>query len=237
LWCFECLTDRGSQKWWICINSHFHSSESCSKMNLVFPFYQKLNLMKYSKDLIIILPSFGTVEHQKKVPVSKSNTRLLSSFFCCRDIKNLLSSNALLNGDRFLNLPCNPNAVLSHPSTYRSLSHTRASSALSYVTTWPHRSVTCAWTRMALAHVSPPRYLSLARVRFMLDINRCQMDITIVISISLSNYNNVLFFRTCYFFTYFFPSNWEKNKQQKQTNSIITTMTNMPSQNYTRIVD
>merc|ERR1719383_78796 len=100
-------------------------------MNLVFQFYQKLNLMKYSKDLIIILPSFGTVEHQKKVPVSKSNTRLLSSFFCCRDIKNLLSSNALLNGDRFLNLPCNPNALLSHPSTYRSLSLTRACHPLS----------------------------------------------------------------------------------------------------------
>jgi len=50
-------------------------------MNLVFPFYQKLNLMKYSKDLVIILPSFGIVEHQKKVPVSKSNTRLQNLFF------------------------------------------------------------------------------------------------------------------------------------------------------------
>merc|ERR1719383_1533858 len=135
-------------------------------MNLVFQFYQKLNLMKYSKDLIIILPSFGTVEHQKKVPVSKSNTRLLSSFFCCRDIKNLLSSNALLNGDRFLNLPCNPNAVLSHPSTYRSLSRARASSALSYVMTWPLCSLTCACTRMALAHVSPSLSLSCARALY-----------------------------------------------------------------------
>merc|ERR1719383_1130038 len=135
-------------------------------MNLVFQFYQKLNLMKYSKDLIIILPSFGTVEHQKKVPVSKSNTRLLSSFFCCRDIKNLLSSNALLNGDRFLNLPCNPNAVLSHPSTYRSLLHARASFALSYVMAQPHRSVTCACTRMALAHVSPSLSLSCARALY-----------------------------------------------------------------------
>jgi len=60
-----------------------------------FQLCQKLNLMKYSKDLII-LPSFGTEEHQKKVPVSKSNTRLndlsFFFFFCCRDIKNLLSS-------------------------------------------------------------------------------------------------------------------------------------------------
>jgi len=134
-----------------------------------FQLCQKLNLMKYSKDLII-LPSFGTEEHHKKVPFSKSNTRLqnlfLFSFFCYRDIKNLLSSNALLNGDRFLNLPCNPNAVLSHPSTYRSLLHARASSALSYVMARPHRSVTCACTRMALAHVSPSLSLSCARALY-----------------------------------------------------------------------
>jgi len=125
-----------------------------------FQLCQKLNLMKYSKDLII-LPSFGTEEHQKKVPVTKSNTRLndLSFCFCCRDIKYLLSSNALLNGDRFLNLPCNLNAVLSHPSTYRSLLHARASSALSYVMTW--RVHERAWP----LRTSPPLSLSLSCAR------------------------------------------------------------------------
>jgi len=70
------------------------------------------------------------------------------------------------------------------------------------------------------------------------------MDITIVIILASRFQITTMFFSfaSAISLLIFFSIELEKktnnkNKQQKQTNSIITTITNMPSQNYTRIVD